>query len=119
MNKFLKRIVYNADGYKRFPQRKIIDQFKITEESYYQPRENQTKYIFSLNWQIEGWFYEATDTNNAKKEEFKAHALKALQNEIFGELNGYIHELLLHIHNEDFDECLNTVALMKLSISGE
>jgi len=56
---------------------------------------------------------------NEKIELIRQQAMKMLHKEIFGIIERHIHELNIHIHNQDFESCLDIIDLINNEIRGD
>lgn len=118
MNKFLKRIFFEDTGYRR-AKSPLIAAFKDGLSVDYVPVRHQTRFQLKLEWCQDVWIDGNVSNDQQLLFEMKINVIKRLQHEIFSDIQGYIHELLIHLHNEDYDSSKKTVDLIKQAIQGE
>jgi hypothetical protein len=119
MNKFIKKILVEKGQMKKAIQSPLINGFEYSEIAEYQPRTHRTQYHFRLDFKFDAWIDENQERNQHIIEEIRALAIKRLNSEIFGQIESYMHELQLHLHNEDYAACLDVVSLIKAEIRGD
>jgi hypothetical protein len=117
MNKFLKKIFYENSGIHRAKQSPLMEAFDCKINCEFVPHKLQTAYHFKLQWIFEAWVNDNQENNKFVLEDIKAMAIKRLHHEIYGDIGAYLHELRLHLHNEDYENSKKVVDLIHECIS--
>lgn len=119
MNKFLNKIFFQNAQHYRAKETPLINCFETIENFEYSPRQHQTLYHFMLQFKAEAWISGNEETNKIVLHELRDSVSKRLHHEIFGDIESYIHELQLHLHNQDYTASKKTVDLIKAAIKGD
>ncbi len=118
MNKFIKNLFYEKGSMIRQAKSPLMMKFQFEEHMYSSPLKLQDQYIFKLKFDKEVWVDANAQNKDFVLRELRELIAKRLHQEIFGDIEGYFHELQLHLHNEDYESSKSTVELIKAAIKG-
>ena|SRR6478672_3208364 len=115
MNRFLKRLFWE-DGRQHKSKSPLISAFSNEINFDYVPIEHKTLFNLKLVFSLNAW----VDGNQANQEQIKheimVNAVKRLHQEIFGEIESLVHELKIHVINEDYEACKQTIDVLEQTI---
>jgi len=118
MNKFLQRLFWEEGGrYK--PKSPLLKAFNPDINFEYEPLQRKTLFNLKLNFNLEAWVDGNKERDERLKHEIMTNTVKRLHYEIFGEIESLLGELKIHLFNEDFAGCIETVQLIDQAIRGE
>jgi hypothetical protein len=112
MNKFLEKLLCFKTGQRIIVKSPIMRGFELNEQVL-NGEYGSMRYKFSLSFSQECFVNEHDSNNPYALDEMRKLLIKRLHYEVYGDIDSYMNELLYHLHNHDFERCIETVQLIK------
>jgi hypothetical protein len=117
MNRFLKGLFWE-DGRQYKAKSPVMSAFSHEINFDYSPMGHKTLFNLKLVFSLNAWVDGNQERQEQIKNEVMNNAIKRLHYEMFGETESLLHELMIHIRNEDYESSIKTVELIQQSIKG-
>lgn len=117
MNRFLKRLFWE-DGREYKAKSPLMSAFSNEIHFDYVPIQHKTLFNLKLVFSLNAWVEGNQEKQEQMKHEIMVNAVKRLHHEIFGEIESLVHELKIHIINDDFEGCKKTLEVLEQTIKG-
>lgn len=115
MGKFLKRLFWE-DGKQYKAKSPVISAFSHEINFDYAPMEHKTLFNLRLSFMLNAWVEGNQEKQEQIKHEIMVNAVKRLHHEIYGEIESLVHELKIHVINEDYEACKQTIEVLEQTI---
>ena len=120
MNKIFKNIFWK-DMRERKAVAPVLNCAQVEHVSFVDNQVIKEKHRLTLNFSMDFWINDVYGgmSNDVVKNDLQMLFIKQLHNEFFGEIEHLVHELQLHVYREEYQDCLDTLKLLKTAIKGE
>ena len=115
MNRFLKKLFW-ADAQQYKAKSPLMSAFGHEIHFDYVPIKHRTLFNLKLEFSVDAWVDGNQERQEQMKHEIMSNAVKRLHHEIFGEIESLLHELKIHIINEDYEACKKTMDVIEQAI---
>lgn len=119
MNGFLKRISFTNSYQRRALSPPIEASFEVQCTPEFVRHRLQTRYDLKFHFNQEVWIDGNKEDDSWFLMETKKRFIKAVQSFIFGDTEKALHELEMHLHNQDFEKAMACLRVAKLTIDGD
>ena len=118
MNKFLAQIFFDNSMTKRALPAPLMAAFHADVDCFYHASRIQTKYEMRFGLLQEIWVDENKEHDHEHMMRVKQIFIKGLEKLIFGEVEIALHELEMHLHNQDWEKAKTTLEIARSHMRG-